>query len=43
MVVVTVEAYKNTKVHAITVKKKKKFWLKMLDVQKGLGIKIFTI
>ena len=39
MVVITVEAYKNTKVHTITVKNKKLFWVKMMDVQKGLGIK----
>ena len=38
MVVITVEAYKNTKVNTITVKNKESFWVKMIDVQKGLGI-----
>ena len=40
IVVITVEAYKNAEVHTITVKNKKLFWVKMCDVQKGLGIKI---
>ena len=39
MVVITVQAYKNAEVHTITVKNKKLFWVKMCDVQKGLGIK----
>ena len=39
MVVITVEVYKNAKVHAIAVKNKKSFWVKMIDVQKGLCIK----
>ena len=39
MVFITVEAYKNEKVHTITVKNKTLFWVKMMDVQKGLGIK----
>ena len=38
MVVTTVEAYKNAEVHTITVKDKKNVWVKMMDVQKGLGI-----
>ena len=38
MVVITVESYKNTKVNTITVKNKELFWVKMIDVQKGLGI-----
>ena len=39
MVVITVEAYKNAKFHTITVKNKKNFWVKMMDVQRGLCIK----
>ena len=39
MVVITNQAYKNAEVDAITVKNKKIFWVKMCDVQKGLGIK----
>ena len=39
VVVITVQAYKNAEVHTITVKNKKLFWVKMCDVQKGLGIK----
>ena len=39
VVVITVQAYKNAEVHTITVKNKNLFWVKMCDVQKGLGIK----
>ena len=39
MVVITVEAYQNTRVHTITVKNKDFFWVKMKDVQDRLGIK----
>ena len=39
MVVFTVERYANAAVHTITVKNKKLFWVKMIDVQKGLGFK----
>ena len=39
MAVITVEAYENAKVNTITVKSKKLFWVKIMDVQKGLGIK----
>ena len=39
MVVITVKAYKNAKVNTITVKNKKLFWVKMIDVQDGLGLK----
>ena len=39
MVVITVENYSNTGVHTITVKNKKLFWVKMIDVQKELGVK----
>ena len=39
MVVIIVEAYKNAKVHKITVKNQKLFWVKMSDLEKGLGMK----
>ena len=39
MVVITVQAYVEARVHKITVKNKKIFWVKMIDVQKGLGLK----
>ena len=39
MVVMTVEAYQNPRVHTITVKNKDFFWVKMKDVQDRLGIK----
>ena len=39
MIVITVEAYQNARVHTITVKNKDFFWVKMRDVQDRLGIK----
>ena len=39
MVVITVEKYENAGVHTITVENKKLFWVKMIDLQKGLGLK----
>ena len=39
MVVITVEKYANAGVHTITVEHKKSFWVKMIDVRKGLGLK----
>ena len=42
MVVITVEAYQNARVHTITVKNKDFFWVKMKDVQDRLGIKNIT-
>ena len=39
MVVITVEAYNNARVHTITVKNKDFWGVKMKDVQDGLGIK----
>ena len=40
MVVITVEAYQNARVHTIIVKNKDFFfWVKMKDVQDRLGIK----
>ena len=39
MVVITVQNYTDAKVHTITVGNRELFWVKMIDVQKGLGIK----
>ena len=39
MVAITVEKYANAGVHTITVENKKSFWVKMIDVQKELGLK----
>ena len=39
MVFITAEAYKNEGVHTITVKGKDYFWVKMKDVENGLGLK----
>ena len=39
MVVVTVQAYVEARVHTIEVENKKLFWVKMIDVQKGLELK----
>ena len=39
MVVITVEAYQNVRLHTITVKNKDFLWVKMKDVQDRLGIK----
>ena len=39
MVVRTVETYKNAQVHIITVGDKKLFWVRMIDVKDGLGLK----
>ena len=39
MVVINVENYINAKVHTITIKTINLFWVKMNNVQNGLGIK----
>ena len=39
MVVITVQNYTDAKVHTITVGNRELFWVKMIDVQKGLGMK----
>ena len=39
MVVITDEKYLNARVHTITVKNKELFWVRMKDVQGGLGLK----
>ena len=36
---ITVEAYKNAQVHTITIENKELFWVRMIDIQNGLGIK----
>ena len=38
MVVITVQNYTDTEVHTITVGIRELFWVKMIDVQKRLGI-----
>ena len=39
MVVITVQAYAKAGVHTIKVGNRELFWVKMIDVQKGLGLK----
>ena len=39
MVVITVEAYVEVRVHTMKEENKQLFWVKMIDVQKGLGLK----
>ena len=39
MVFITAEDYKNGDVHPITIKNKDYFWVKMKDVENGLGLK----
>ena len=39
MIVVTVQKYNNAEVHTITVGNRELFWVRMIDEQKGLGIK----
>ena len=39
MVVITVEKYANAGLPTIKVGNKKLFWVKMIDVHKGLGLK----
>ena len=43
MVVITVQTYAKAEVHTIKVGNRELFWVKMIDVQKGLGLKIFLI
>ena len=42
MVVITVQAYVEARVHTRNVENKKLFWVNMIDVQKGLGIKTIS-
>ena len=39
MVFITVKAYQSAQVDAITVKNKDYFWVKIINVQNGLGLK----
>ena len=39
MVVITVQNYTNAEVHTMKVGNRELFWVKMIDVQNGLGIK----
>ena len=39
MVVITIENCTNAKVHTIKAGNRELFWVKMIDVQNGLGIK----
>ena len=39
MVVITVPAYAEARVHTIKVGNTELFWVKMIDVQKGLGLR----
>ena len=37
--VITIEDYENSKVHTVQVKNNKQSWVRMFDVQQGLGLK----
>ena len=39
MAFINVEAYQSAQVHTITVTNKDYFWVKIVDVQNGLGLK----
>ena len=39
MVVITAQNYNNAKVHTITLENRELFWVKMTDLQDGLGVK----
>ena len=43
MVVITVQVYARAGVHTKKVGNRKLFWVKMIDLKKGLGLKIFLI
>ena len=38
MVIITVQNYTDAEFHTITLGNRELFWVKMIDVQKGLGI-----
>ena len=42
MVVITVQAYAEARVHTIKVGNRKLFWVKMIDVQKKIGFKKYA-
>ena len=39
MVVITIQKYTDAEVHTITIGNRELFWVRMIDVQKELGIK----
>ena len=39
MVVITIENFTNAKVHTIKVGNRELFWIRMIDIQNGLGLK----
>ena len=43
MIVITVQVYAKAGVHTIKVRNRKLFRVKMIDLKKGLGLKIFLI
>ena len=42
MAIIIVQVYTEARVQTRTVENKKLFWVKMIDVQKGLGFKKFA-
>ena len=42
VVVITIENCTNAKVHIIKVENRELFWIKMIDIQNGLGLKNMT-
>ena len=42
VVVITIENCTNAKVHTIKVENRELFWIKMIDIQNGLGLKNMT-
>ena len=42
MVVITIENCTNAKVHTIKVRNRKLFWIRMIDIQNGLGLKTMS-
>ena len=42
MVVITVQVYAEARVHTIKVGNRELFWVKIIDVQKGLGLKKYV-
>ena len=43
MVIITVKNCLNARVHIVTVGNRKLFWIKMIDIQNGLGFKVCLI
>ena len=42
MVVITVQAYAKARVHTINVGNRELFWVKMIDAEKGLGLRYLS-